>query len=79
MSEEVWKGKFSLDDCEEKFVEPDLPPEMGVKREPNAGIIVTHKPTGMSVEAYGAPTRDENRKRAQRALKKRVEHRAGLV
>lgn len=72
--ESGWQGEFSLDDCKEELITPDLPDEQRIGRI-NSGVRLTHTPTGLSVQTYSSAEREENRKRAQRALKKRVESR----
>jgi hypothetical protein len=73
----VWDGTFRAEDCEAEPYTPDLP-DADNKRK-GIGVKLTHIPTGMSVLTYGSEDRDENYKRAMRALKNRVEARSGSV
>lgn len=74
MSDEDWKGEFNLDDCEIKEFTPDLPDEQRGAWI-GSGIELTHKPTGLNVKAYSSMNRNTNLKRAEAALRKRVEAR----
>ena len=66
-----WQGEFNLDDCKEENFTPDLN-DIDRRIWAGVGVRLIHMPTGLSVRAYGSQDIAENRKRAERALKKRV-------
>jgi len=69
--EAAWDGVFREEDVTEETFTPDIPDEIGERI--NVGVKLTHRQTQMSTEAYQSANRDDNRKRAMRALKSRVE------
>lgn len=69
---EAWDGEFRQEDCEEVRFTPDVPEEIRAGRI-NTGVKLTHRHSGLSVEAYSSANVNNNRLRATRALKQRVE------
>jgi len=72
--DEKWDGIFVEEDCEEELFTPDLPDEVRPAWI-DVGVRLTHIPTGKNVTVYSAPSYPENRKRAVRALRHRVNDR----
>ena len=71
--EAAWDGVFREEDVTEQVFTPDIPEEHAERV--NLGVKLTHRQTQMSTEAYQSANVDDNRKRAMRALKSRVERR----
>lgn len=73
----LWDGRFDLAQCDEETYTPDLPDEMRPGRV-GTGVKLTHRPTGESAQSHSSADQDENRRRAQRALKGLVERKHGV-
>jgi hypothetical protein len=72
----VWDGVFREEDCKDEPYTPDVgDPEV----RKGLGVRLTHIPTELSVLTYGSMDREENYRRAVRALKKRVGAHPGSV
>ena len=70
----AWDGVFR----EEDVIEENFTPDVGtdhVQSHFNVGVKLIHKQTQMSVESYQSADVNENRKRAMKVLKLRVEAR----
>jgi hypothetical protein len=70
----TWDGTYSEDQVEEVLFTPDVPDELRAGRA-NTGVRLTHRITGQSVESYSSADVAQNRRRAHRSLKQRVEQR----
>ena len=70
-----WRGEFNLDDCEVEYFTPDLLEPERRSAFANAGVTVTHKPSGMSVTSQGSMDKEINHSRAVAALKQRIKNR----
>lgn len=67
-----WDGTFDEDSVDEENFTPDVPEEVRTGRV-NSGVRLRHRHTGLAVEVYASADVNENRRRAMRALKQRVE------
>lgn len=70
----TWDGTFDPEGVDEELFTPDIP-GIGPERN-NTGVRLRFRHTGQSVEAYSSADVNENRRRAMRALKQRVERAA---
>lgn len=64
-----WDRVFRIEDCDAREFTPDAPP--GVDRS-GVGVILTHKPTGLSVQVSQKTIFLENLEVAKRAIEARV-------
>jgi hypothetical protein len=70
--EAAWDGVFREEDVTEETFSPDIPEEIRGEHS-GVGVRLMHKQTGMGTESYQSANRDDNRRRAMKALKSRVE------